>query len=157
MTEHREHVEAERDRYKAALERILEKRRREEEFWHPGVQFPTEHAKDWHDGYVTALATVSLIAREALDPEAWAEDEEDQRIASHGSDREWFERTGMCGHCGNVPEDCQCTPNDPCGCGPHELRTEPTPCWRCGGTGEVAPVRRVVGVVSEATGEGGDG
>jgi hypothetical protein len=94
-----------------------------------------ETGKAWGDGYVTALATVSLIAREFLDPEEWAKSEDHWRGASMDTDREWFDRTGHCGHCGNLAAYCRCTPDDPCGCGPHELATEPPPCHWCKGTG----------------------
>jgi hypothetical protein len=37
-------------------------------------------------------------------------------IAHYGSDAAWFEATGMCGHCGSAPDNCDCTDADPCGC-----------------------------------------
>lgn len=43
-------------------------------------------------------------------------DEDLSDLAVHGSDAEWFLASGMCGHCGNGPDDCECTPDDPCGC-----------------------------------------
>lgn len=137
---HLDTITEERDRYKAALERIQAKRRSEEEFWHQDRHFPTEASKNWHDGHITAMATISLICSEALDPVEWAEHQEQWSLASHGTDREWFERTGMCGHCGNPGDECLCTPADPCGCGPHDLRTDPIPCIRCKGAGVILPV-----------------
>jgi hypothetical protein len=110
--------------------------------WAPyGGDWPTEYARAWHDGFVTAMATCSLIADEHLDPAAWAEHEEDQWVAAQGTDREWFERTGYCGHCGSRAEHCACTEDDPCSCGPHELSDRPLPCGWCDGTGEVSPRR----------------
>lgn len=37
-------------------------------------------------------------------------------LACNGTDASWFEETGMCGHCGAVPDKCDCTDDDPCGC-----------------------------------------
>lgn len=124
-------------RLRAALERILAERHAQDASWRSGREFPNDYGRGWHDGYTTAMAHCSLIAREALDPEAWAEHEAEWMLASHGSDREWFEKTGCCGHCGQPAEDCCCTDDDPCSCGPHpEKRTWPRDCAWCDGTGK---------------------
>lgn len=122
----------ERDRLRAGLEKVQERHSLAETGY---GRHPTEAAKHWHDGLITALATCSLIAREHLDPVAWAEYEAQSETAAHGSDQEWFDQTGNCGHCGNVAAYCCCTPDDPCGCGPHELSTEPLQCSWCKGSG----------------------
>lgn len=129
----------ENDRLRKALERIQERSTRSSDSWRADRTYPTESAHEWHNGYVTCLSTHYLIAFEALDPAGWANHEEESGIASWGTDREWFERTGNCGHCGNPAEDCVCTPADPCGCGPHEVRTEARPCGWCKGTGLIPP------------------
>jgi hypothetical protein len=132
---------------RAGFERILERRRRQSDTWRSGVEYPSEYGKGWHDGYTTAMAECALIAMKALDPEGFAEDEDRWSIASYGTDREWFEKTGCCGHCGNLAEDCVCTDDDPCECGPHlERRTWPRDCGWCDGTGKVKPVKRAVSV-----------
>jgi hypothetical protein len=133
-----------------AVERIQEKRRRQSNTYRsPRADIPP-YGKGWHDGYVTALAEVSLIISEETDPEGWAEHLADQQ-ALGGTDREWFERTGCCGHCGNPAEDCLCTDDDPCQCGPHpERRTWPRDCGWCKGTGKVEPVLR-----ASTSGDGG--
>lgn len=97
----------------------------------------TEYSKAWHDGYVTALATCSLIASEHLvSADEWTSDHTEQNgLAAYGTDKQWFEKTGYCGHCGNLAGYCQCTPTDPCGCGPHEKSMDPLRCWVCAGTG----------------------
>lgn len=117
------------ERLRRGLERVRERHALADDWASAGR---TEYSKAWHDGYITALATCSLIASEHLDPEAWAEDD---RALNFATDKEWFERTGNCGHCGNVGRYCVCTEDDPCGCGPHELATEPMPCGWCRGTG----------------------
>lgn len=122
----------ENKRLRVGLKKVQERHSLADD-WRSGHR--TEAGKHWHDGYITALATCSLIASEHLDPVAWAESEDEQRIAVAGTDREWFEQTGNCGHCGNVGAYCVCTTDDPCGCGPHELATEPMPCGWCNGTG----------------------
>lgn len=43
-----------------------------------------------------------------------------ERIACQGTDQEWFEATGNCGHCGSPGHLCECTDKNPCGCGPHD-------------------------------------
>lgn len=135
-----ESTDLEVQRLRAALEKIRDKSRRSHDSWYPGRKFPTEYAEAWHNGFVSALASCSLIAGEALDPAAYAEEDETW-LAAQGTDREWFDRTGNCGHCGNLAEDCSCTPADPCDCGPHEPRTWPKTCYRCAGTGMVDPVK----------------
>lgn len=119
------------DRYRDALEKITRRWLNSHESYRSDRNWPTEHAKNWHDGFVTGLATASIIAREALDPEGTAAYDD----AMGGTDREWFELTGNCGHCGNPAEDCWCTDDDPCECGPHELRTQDIECVHCKGTG----------------------
>ncbi len=133
----------EAERLRAGMERILEKRRLQSDTWRSDPRPQGHPGRSWHDGYTTAMAEVALIAMEAMDPEGWAEHEKQWKLGSHGTDREWFEATGNCGHCGNMAEDCLCSDADPCGCGPHpERRTWPRPCGWCRGTGEVAPVVR---------------
>lgn len=132
--------EPEVERLRAALEKIADKSRRANESWYPGREFPTDAARHWHDGHVTALSSCAIIAHEALSPEQ-TQETDDTWLAASGTDREWFDRTGNCGHCGNVAEDCVCTDDDPCGCGPHEPRTWPKVCYRCDGTGQVNPVK----------------
>lgn len=131
--------EAEVTRLRRGLEKVQERHSLADD-WRSGHR--TDFAKHWHDGYITALATCALIADEHLDPEAWAEHQEEWQAGSHASDAEWFERTGNCGHCGNVGAYCVCTPEDACGCGPHELATEPLPCGWCNGTGVALSPRR---------------
>jgi hypothetical protein len=123
--------ESEVERLRRGLRRIMERH----DQYDSGGGNRTEYSKAWGDGYVTALATASLIAQEFLDPVEWEKSEGKLQGAALDSDREWFERTGNCGHCGNLGAYCCCTDNDPCGCGPHELATEPLPCRWCGGTG----------------------
>lgn len=126
------------ERLRRGFARIQEKRRRQSETWRPNDLPP--YGKGWHDGYVTAMAECSLIATEATDPDGWAKHEDEWRAAGRENDREWFERTGCCGHCGNPGEDCLCTHDDPCSCGPHEnRRTWPRDCGWCKGTGKVEP------------------
>lgn len=122
-----------------ALKRLVARYERSSTGYRPGVQYPTKYADGWHNGFVTALAEASLIAREGLDPEGFAAEEEQWRAGFTVSDREWLERTGCCGHCGMLAKFCTCPPDDPCDCGPHEISTDPAPCWHCGGTGEVNP------------------
>lgn len=132
-------MSAEVDRLRNGLERILEKRRRQSSTWQRN-DLP-DYGRGWHDGYTTAMAECSLIATEATDPEGWAEHEEEWRAAGRENDRQWFERTGCCGHCGNPGEDCLCTDDDPCSCGPHEgRRTWPRDCGWCKGSGKVEPL-----------------
>jgi hypothetical protein len=123
--------ESEVERLRRGLRRVMD---RHDKYQSRGP-YPTEYSKAHGDGYVTALATCSLIAQEFLDPEEWEKSEAEWRGASMDTDREWFDRTGRCGHCGNLGAYCCCTAEDPCGCGPHELATEPLPCYWCGGTG----------------------
>lgn len=123
-----------------ALNRIRDKYRRSSESWRSDRNYPTDYSRAWHDGFVTALAECSLLAAEGLDPEAFEADRERSRQASWATDQEWFDLTGCCGHCGNPAEDCVCTEDDPCGCGPHEQRTWPKPCPWCDGTGKQDPV-----------------
>lgn len=134
MQQERDEARAEVVRLGKALEAIHQKWKSTHDAWHPDTKYASDAADSWHQGYVTALATTSIMARQALDPDAedeWGKDVE----AARGTDRMWFERTGNCGHCGLIAEDCDCRPDDPCGCGPHELRTVPRPCWRCKGSG----------------------
>lgn len=134
------YIEVERDRYRAALERIAASRRAQSDSYRPGHEYPNDYGRGWHDGYTTAMASCSLIVSEALDPEGWAEHEALSKLGSFGTDREWFERTGCCGHCGQPAEDCCCTDDDPCACGPHpEKRSWPRDCSWCNGSGKVAP------------------
>lgn len=128
----------ERDRLRAALAAIEEKYRRSSDAWRPDRD-TTKYATDWHDGFHTALASMSLLAGRALDPENYERSDEMQRVASYGTDREWFDLTGCCGHCGSSDHDCVCTDDDPCGCGPHEPRTWPIPCYACLGSGVQEP------------------
>ena len=124
-------LNAEVARLRTGLEKVQERHRLAT--WAPHDETgATDFAKHWHDGFVTAMATVSLMAAEILDPGDYAAHE----AAMAGTDREWFERTGCCGHCGNDARYCTCTADDPCGCGPHELCDDPLPCSWCGGTGE---------------------
>lgn len=137
------------ERLRRGLELIMERHKLRENDY--GDRYPTEYSRAWSDGYITALATCSLIAQEYLDPVAWAEHQEEWELGSHGTDQEWFERTGHCGHCGNVAAYCACTSDDSCGCGPHELATEPLPCWRCNGTGFSLRVRSTKTATNSAT------
>lgn len=126
-----------------ALRKILDRRQRQSDSYRSGVEYPTEYSRAWHDGYTTAMAECSLLASEALDPAGWAEHEHVWKVSSYGTDREWFELTGNCGHCGMAAEDCACTDDDPCQCGPHpERRTWPRDCFNCKGTGKIEPTRR---------------
>lgn len=142
---------SEHERLREAADRVLEKRRLETSTWRPDPR-PADHVgRGWRDGYITAMAEVTLILQRALDPDGMAEHVEQWQVASYGSDREWFDLTGNCGHCGNYAEDCLCTDDDPCECGPHlEKRTWPRDCGWCKGTGKVEPVRRPAAVVGEA-------
>lgn len=117
------------ERLQAGLRKIRQKRERYISPHDAGTP-----ASEWSNGYGTALATVSLLVSEHLEPDDWAEHEADM-AASGGTDREWFERTGNCGRCGNPAGYCGCTPDDPCGCGPHERATEDLACSWCKGTG----------------------
>jgi hypothetical protein len=102
----------ENKRLRETLERIQADHVRQTETWqHKG---PTELADRWHDGYVTACASHSIWAREALDPEAAAEDERSMRLAATGSDADWYRATGHCGACGDVATNCGC--DGKCGC-----------------------------------------
>lgn len=132
MTENQNFTTTE-DRLRRGLELIMERHELRENS--SLGNHPTEYSRAWSDGYITALATCSLVAQEYLDPEGWAEHQEESAIAAHGTDVEWFLKTGNCGHCGNIAGYCACTEDDPCGCGPHEPATEPLRCWRCAGTG----------------------
>ena len=118
-------------RLRQGLERVKERHALATWAWERGPG----PGKDWHDGLVTAYATCSLIADEYLDPEGFAAHQEEWRLGSQATDREWFKRTGRCGHCGNLAGYCVCTEDDPCGCGPHEPATEPLRCGWCRGTG----------------------
>lgn len=139
--ERAERAEAEVTRLRAGFARIQEKRRRQSDTWRPTKGTLSDYGDGWHQGYVTAMAECSLIATEATDPEGWAEHQEEWKAGVRATDREWFERTGCCGHCGNPADDCLCTDDDPCACGPHpERRTWPRDCGWCKGTGKVAPV-----------------
>lgn len=102
----------------------------------------TDYGKAWGDGYGTALAHCSLIARKALDPEA--SEEADRMMSESGwlNDQEWFRKTGNCGHCGVVASHCICSDDDPCQCGPHEPSAWPLPCWACHGAGTQDPRRK---------------
>lgn len=55
-------------------------------------------------------------------------------LACYGTDREWFDATANCGHCGIQAAGCTCTSSDPCGCGPH---TTPEPGPRAAGPNDV--------------------
>lgn len=129
-------LQAEVARLRAALQSIVNQSERASNAWEPHV-YPTEASKTWHEGYVTATAHFSLVAREALDPATWEADNGHMMLASHGSDREWFELTGNCGACGMPADWCTCTVDRPCGCGPHETAPWPRDCWRCAGTGKI--------------------
>ena len=130
------------ERLRAAAQTVLDRSHREMNTWRPSEE-PPGYSRSWRDGFITCLSTISLEMRRALDPELMAKRDEDSQIASWGTDQEWFDRTGNCGHCGNVAEDCVCTVDDPCQCGPHpDARTWPRPCGWCEGTGIVEPVRR---------------
>lgn len=128
-------------RLRAALEKITEHWRRSSNAWRPGRAYPTAYSEAWHQGFHTALAEASLVASAALDPEGSKLNDELWSIANSVTDREWFERTGNCGHCGQLGGDCTCTPDDPCGCGPHEPRTWPVKCYACDGSGMQDPIR----------------
>jgi len=143
-------AEARAERAEAGL-RAIEERRENSGHRNP---YPTEAAKNWSDGYITALATCSLIAREHLDPVAWAEHEAEMQAASFATDREWFERTGRCGHCGDLAGYCACTEEDPCGCGPHEPATEDLPCSWCQGSGVGLRAKSTRGAALTALDEG---
>lgn len=130
----RTELRAENDRLRKGLQKIHDEHG-QRSVWEKQGKHPTEYSKAWSDGYITALAHCSLIASEHLDPVAWAEHEESWRGAACDSDREWFERTGCCGHCGERADYCRCKPDDPCACGPHKLAAEDLPCRYCRGTG----------------------
>lgn len=104
-------LEAQNARLTAALQRIRAEHGRNP--WHPDRTFPTEAAKNWHDGHISTLASHSLIAFEALDPEGWAEHEATMEAAS-GSDADWYQATGNCGLCAVVASACEC--DGKCGC-----------------------------------------
>lgn len=82
--------------------------------WRPDRQWPTEAAKHWHDGHITALASVAIRCRKALDPDHAAAIDETWRIGCQGSDAEWYHHTGHCGGCGLVADCCEC--DGECGC-----------------------------------------
>jgi hypothetical protein len=82
--------------------------------WNPDSKWPTELAREWHNGYITCAATVSIKARAALDPAQAAEDDALWRAGSHDTDSEWWARTGHCGSCGTVASSCDC--DGTCGC-----------------------------------------
>lgn len=128
---------AENARLRAALQRIRDDSHRQHAEYEPDQRGATDLGKSWHDGYCTATSHYSLLAFEALDPAAYAEHEQRCVGACQDSDREWFARTGNCGHCGNIAERCDCTPDDPCGCGPHEVKPWPRECWVCRGSGRL--------------------
>lgn len=118
---------AELDRLRTALQAIVDESDRLHHEYRPEC-YPTEDAASWHAGYTCATAHWSLIATAALDPIEWEAHQEQWHAAALDSDREWFARTGCCGHCGNVARSCACTPADPCGCGPHEVDPWPREC-----------------------------
>ena len=120
------------DRLRNGLQTIRNEATRHREAWATAHQ-PTPLAKEWYNGYQTALASMSLIAFQHLDPAGWAENQAEWQLGATANDREWFEHTGNCGHCGNPAGYCQCDGN--CGCGPHEPATTPLPCGHCKGTG----------------------
>lgn len=131
----------ERDRYRAALEKILDRHQRRSESWRmPNEEQWAQHgpgSRHWSDGFITGLATVCEEARAALTPDEHFAHQEQWRAASHASEVEWFQLTGCCGRCGNLAARCDCPPSDPCACGPHELEPWPRVCSRCDGTGEL--------------------
>jgi len=127
-------ISDERDRYRAALEKIVGRWQRNHESWRPGGR-PDGPGKSWADGFHTGLATVHEEATAALDPDGHRVTREQLR-AARGTDREWFEATVNCGGCGYVASRCDCAPSDPCGCGPHDLEPWPRKCWACKGSGE---------------------
>jgi hypothetical protein len=129
-------------RFRAALEKILDRWRRLSNAWRPRRTYPSPYGEGWHQGFHTALAELADIAGRALDPEGSALSDDLNSIVNSATDREWFEKTGNCGHCGQLGGDCICTPDDPCGCGPHEPRTWPVKCYTCDGTGMQDPIRR---------------
>ena len=105
-------VLAEVERLRAGLTWVVAEHGRNH--WHPDTKFPTEAAKNWHDGYITASAHFAIEGRKFLDPVQAAEDAETWRVGSHGTDAEWWDRTGHCGHCGLVASSCEC--DGECGC-----------------------------------------
>jgi hypothetical protein len=104
-------LEGQNARLTAALQKIRDEHGRNP--WNPDTVFPTEAAKNWHDGHISTLASHSLIAFEALDPEGWAEHEKDMEAAT-GDDGDWYRRTGNCGACAVVASACEC--EGKCGC-----------------------------------------
>lgn len=125
-----------RDRYRAALEKISGRWERNHQSWRPRSSTIEHPGRPWADGFHTALATVHEEATAALDPDAHREYRKTLDVGN-GTDREWFEQTGNCGGCGNVANRCDCPPSDPCGCGPHELEPWPRKCYTCKGSGEL--------------------
>lgn len=99
-------LEQETARLREALQRVREEHGRNR--WHPDTSFPTDAAKEWHNGYICAAAHFSLIASGALDPEGLAEQEHLNEIAAHGSDVDWYKATGHCGRCSLVASCCEC-------------------------------------------------
>jgi hypothetical protein len=134
---------AENTRLRAALQKIVDESTRRHAEYEPDGRGLTDLGKSWRDGYSTATAHWSLVATEALDPVEWAAHEELWLAGSCDSDREWFARTGNCGHCGDPPRRCSCTPDDPCGCGPHQVDPWPRTCWVCSGSGLIEQHRKV--------------
>lgn len=127
-------LRAEIERLRAGLTAVHMKWKRASDYWHP-----RNGKGQWGQGFHTGLAECSLIATAVLDPEGTAVHDELMATAAGGTDREWLEATGHCGHCGEAPEDCLCTDDDPCHCGPHEIRNWPKPCSWCKGSGQLDP------------------
>lgn len=82
--------------------------------WHPDTTFPTEFAKNWHDGYISALAHFAIMTQPIVDPEGFAKTEHLTQVAAQGSDEDWWRATGNCGRCAVVASACEC--EGECGC-----------------------------------------
>ena len=94
------------DEYRALLEELAQIHAKNE--WNPKTVFPTEASRNWHDGYISLAAHVSIRVREVLDPAGSAAVDEHMRLAAEGSDTDWWKATGHCGRCSLIASACEC-------------------------------------------------
>jgi hypothetical protein len=94
------------ERLRAGLQFIADDHARNR--WHPDTTYPTELSREWHNGYITCAAHHAIEAKKYLDPEGAAEDDAMWRLGHQGTDAEWWQKTGHCGHCGLIGSSCDC-------------------------------------------------